>query len=197
MSRQTWTVIRWGAPAALVGGVLFILSAALTNFFSIAGPVRYLADVPAYAALLLGVSGLYAAQSDRFGLIGEAGYTISFAGFAAAGLSGLIIVAIAWTSGPEAVPGWLGSTGNLAVLAVICGSILFGVATLRAKLLPRGGAWLLIAGPVLLLVMLFVGVRDVRLFTVPSALFGAGWAWLGYELPVVVRRKRQTLDTPI
>ena len=58
LSRQTWTVIRWGAPAALVGGVLFVLSAALTNFFPIAGPVRYLADVPAYAALLLGVSGL-------------------------------------------------------------------------------------------------------------------------------------------
>jgi hypothetical protein len=82
------------------------------------------------------------------------------------------------------------------VLAVIRGSVLFGVATLRAKLLPGGGAWLLIAGPLLLLVMLFGSVRDVRLFTLSSALFAAGWAWLGYELPVAGRRKRRTKDAP-
>jgi len=146
---------------------------------------------------LLGLAGLYAAQSDRLGLIGEAGFSLAFAGFAVAALCSLLIVAAAWTSGPEKVPGWLGSVTNLAVLALAVGSILFGVATLRAGRLPRGGALLLIAGPLLLLAMVFGGVGDPRLFTLPSALFGAGWAWLGYDLPVAVRRGRLTGDVPI
>lgn len=197
MGPGSWALVRWGAPAAFVGGVLFIVSAVLTNFFLVTGAARYLADVPAYAALLLGLGGLYAAQSDRFGLLGEAGFSLAFAGFSVAGLCSLIITIAAWTSGPERVPGWLGATANLGVLAIICGSVLFGIATLRAKILPGGGASLLIVGPLLLLVMLFGGVRDVRLFTLPSALFGAGWAWLGYDLPVAFRRKRRTGDRPI
>lgn len=189
-------MIRWGAPAAFVGGILFVVSAVLTNFFVISGTARYLADVPAYAALLLGLGGLYTAQSDRFGLVGEAGFSVAFAGYAVAGLCSLLIGVAAWTAGPENVPAWLGATANLGVLAVIGGSVLFGVATLRAKVLPRGGALLLIAGPLLLVVMLFAGVRDVRLFTLPSALFGAGWAWLGYDLPVAFRRKHKDGDRP-
>ena len=196
MNPDSWTLIRWGAPAAFVGGVLFVVSAALTNFFLLTGVARYLADVPAYAALLLGLAGLYAAQSDRFGLPGEAGFSLAFAGFAVATLCSVIIVAAAWTSGPEAVPGWLGATANLAVLALAGGSILFGAATFRAGMLPRGGALLLIFGPLLLLAMLFGGVGDLRLFTLPSALFGAGWAWLGYDLPVAGRRERRAGEKP-
>lgn len=197
MGPGSWALIRWGAPAAFVGGILFVVSAVLTNFFVVSGVARYLADVPAYAALLLGLGGLYVAQSDRFGLVGEAGYSIAFAGYAVAVLCSLLIAVAVWTAGPENVPRWLGATANLAVLAVIFGSVLFGVATLQAKILPRGGALLLIFGPLLLVVMLLVGVRDVRLFTLPSALFGAGWAWLGYDLPVAFRRKRRDGERPV
>jgi hypothetical protein len=189
-------VIRWGALAAIVGGTLFIVSAVLTNFSLLSGPARYAADVPAYAAFLLGGAGLYAGQSDRLGVVGAAGFCLLFAGFAVAGLSGAIIAGVAWTSGPQTVPGWLGLTTTLGVLFVVCGSVLFGVATLRARVLPRGGSLLLIAGPLLLVVMMLGGVRDPRLFVLPSALFGAGWIWLGYELPVAVRRKRRRRPKP-
>jgi hypothetical protein len=192
MDSESWTLIRWGALTALIGGVLFVLSAVLTNFFLEPGVMRYAADVPAYAALTLGLMGAYAAQSGRLGLVGEAGFCLALAGFVVGTLSGLSIVVIAWTSGPEALPAWLGSTANLGVLFVILGSPLFAIAILRAKILPRVGAWLLIAGPLLLLVMFFLGVRDVRLFTLPSALYGVGWAWLGYELPVAARRRRRS-----
>jgi len=59
----------------------------------------------------------------------------------------------------------------LGVLTLVIGSVLFGIATLRTKILPH---------------------RAVVLFTIGSAaavvpffgmlLFGVGWAWLGYAL---------------
>ena len=54
----------------------------------------------------------------------------------------------------------------------LIGSVIFGIATYRARALPRGGALLLIAGA-------------PGLFPFPPAglvLLGGGWAWLGYAL---------------
>lgn len=184
-------MIRLGSLAAIVGGVLFVVSAVLTNFFLISGPARFLADVPAYAALLIGSAGLYSGQSERIGFFGQAGFCLLFAGFAVAGLSGLMIAALAWISGPQNVPAWLALTTTLGILIVVLGSVLFGLGTFRAKVLRRGGALLLIAGPLLLVALVLGGVRDPRLFILPAALFGAAWVWLGYDLPVAVRRKRR------
>ncbi len=73
----------------------------------------------------------------------------------------------------------------------IVGSVLFGIATFREKILPGGGALLLVIGAPLWLVgpAFFGGLLDGGedwLLVVPAmapvALFGGGWAWLGYAL---------------
>jgi hypothetical protein len=71
------------------------------------------------------------------------------------------------------------------------GSVLFGIATFRANILPRGGALLLIfGGPLWFFGLPFFsslinGSEDWLLVLpamVPAALFGGGWALLGYAL---------------
>src|SRR5262249_57125129 len=69
------------------------------------------------------------------------------------------------------------------VLSLIPGYVAFGVAMLRAGVLPRGGAWLLIVGVVLaILPPEPVGPVPWAGLVAGGVLFGAGEVWLGYAL---------------
>ena len=70
------------------------------------------------------------------------------------------------------------ATDLVIVLGLILGYIFFGIATVRAGVLPRGGAWLLIAGALLA----FGGAVSRLIGIVAAAVFGAGLAWMGYAL---------------
>lgn len=175
-------VIRLGALAALVGGVYFIVAAALTNF--VESRVAYNAiEAPAYAVLVLGLVGVHASQVGRFGTLGKVGFYVALAGLALTAFCDLAIVLIEAVSGPDTAPGWLDDFLYIrGLLLTIFGSVLFGIAIFRANVLPRGAALLLIIGPLLDLGMIFGGVGNVWLLTVPEVLFGAAWAWLGYAI---------------
>ena len=62
------------------------------------------------------------------------------------------------------------------------GAVLFGMATMRVNVLPRGGALLIIIGALVYLGIKIVGVGPEWLISVAVAILGAGWAWLGYAL---------------
>ncbi len=75
----------------------------------------------------------------------------------------------------------------LGLLVLYVGTVLFGIATWRAGLLPRPGALPLIgwfpAGILAALVLVPLGLRgDAVLPVVMAGLLGAGWAILGYAL---------------
>jgi hypothetical protein len=66
------------------------------------------------------------------------------------------------------------------------GSLIFGIATFRAGVLPRGAALLVAIGPIWLFVMMNVGLagpgRPLIIPLVPWAATSLGWMWLGYAL---------------
>ena len=92
--------------------------------------------------LVFALVALYAAQAEQSGLVGGLGMVLSVMGTTLA--SGVILVEIAGASGVEveAVTG-AGPSGALSLLgglAFLIGLILFGVATMRAKVFPAGRA---------------------------------------------------------
>ena len=199
-------LIRWAGLAAMGAGILYIaiqaihpldvLSAVTTPRWAI---VHYLSLVMDFLGLL-GLTGLYARQVEKSGWLGLAGYLL-FSLFWALDLGLHFIEAfispVLATTAPKVVEGLLGivtghATGmNLGALPTLdklnglvgylLGGLLFGIATLRAGILPRWAAGLLAVGIVLPLLGLLLGVQHPydRIFAVPV---GLALAWLGYAL---------------
>ncbi|MDR7077899.1 vacuolar-type H+-ATPase subunit I/STV1 [Neobacillus niacini] len=204
MKVTSTSLIRWSGLAAMVAGFLFIviqtihpadiLSSVTTGRWAI---VHYLSIAMCLLGLL-GIAGIYARQVEEAGWLGLIGYlmfslfyalTMAFQ-FAEAFISPLLP-----TEAPKFMESFLllpsGSAGemNLGALAAVytlvgvlymLGSPLFGIATIRAGILPRWAAGLFAsAGPVSALVVLLLPHPLDRIAAVP---LGLGLAWLGYAL---------------
>ncbi len=68
------------------------------------------------------------------------------------------------------------------VLLLMLGSVLFGIGVLRSGAMARGAALMLVVVPVLMIASLFGLGGPQWAFIGGMALFGLGWAWLGYDL---------------
>jgi hypothetical protein len=157
---------------------------------------------------LPGLMGLYARQADRAGVLGLIGFAATL--FAAAYHFYLLLYEAYATpllahneatrslieDGPLAHgAGALGPLGFLSILAFP----LFGIATVRAGVLPRLAGWLQIASvPVLLLTAIFVSPDAPNPFPGVSAisfmyyLAFLGYAWGGYALWTGKERARRS-----
>ncbi len=126
--------------------------------------------------LLLGLVGLYASQSEAAGVLGFVGFLVAFLGTAL--VSGalwfeLFITPSLAAEAPELAEAELGLAGFiLSFLLVIIGWLLFGVATLRARVYPRPAAVLLIAGAVL----------SFAPIPLAGIVLSVAVAWLGFVL---------------
>lgn len=149
----------------MLGGVVFVTDTVLT--LTVADPTEDLwLDVFSVAGILLVVAGLvgfHALQGESYGRIGQAGfYTVVAASLIqVAGLVGFL-------SGSTAFE-WLILVGGLGSLV---GFVLYGAATLRARVLPR---W---CGVALIVVL----PASIPLGEYASLLFGLIWLALGYTL---------------
>lgn len=146
---------------------------------------------------LLGMAGLYARQAEKTGWVGLAGY-LAFSLWLALILGftfvEVFILPIVATAAPTFVAGWLGMfTGtaseiDLGALPIvwtisgpiyILGGLLFGVATFRARVLPRWAGVLLAVGTVIGPVAILFPPELQPKVAVPV---GLALAWLGYAL---------------
>lgn len=181
-------LVRYGGPLTLLGGLLFIVYAAGASLIpeslgeSTGHALYHVLNVPPNALLAVGVVSLYlyTRQSERFGIIGRIGFYICAVVFALEAVGGLAII-VSET--------WLGGAGvttldviHPMVLLLMLGSVLFGIAVYRGGNLPRGGALMLVAVPLAMIGALFALGGPEWAFTGGMALFGVGWAWLGYGL---------------
>ncbi len=181
-------LIRWGGPAAMMGGLLFIVYAVGTSLIpediseSTGHALYHVLNAPPNAFLAVGIVGLYlyARRSGRFGKLGAVGFYICAVVFALGAVGGLAIIASETMLGGAFVS--VLDAIHPMVLLLMVGTILFGVATLRAGTLPRGGALMLVVVPLLMIASLFLLGGPEWAFTGGMALFGIGWAWLGYGL---------------
>jgi hypothetical protein len=175
-------LIRWGALAALLAGVFFIVEAAAIPFVGDLHWAFHTLDSPAHAFLAVGLVGLYLWQTrqGRFGWLGTVGFILIVAASVVIALGGLVIVFVDGVLRAKAEV--LNDIVHPLEYLVIIGAVLFSMATMRVNTLPSGGALLIIIGALGFFGIAFVGVGPEWLRAVAVAILGAGWAWLGHAL---------------
>ena len=160
-------LVRWGAIDLMLGGVVWLVLG-LSNVFGYLQAIPGREDVALLILALLlttaGLVGLHALQGRSYGFLGRVGFYIAFASLLARALgAGAFLAgssALSWISYP-----W-GTVGMLV------GFVVYGLATLRARVLPRWyGLALIVSMPL-----------SLPLATYGSALFGLIMVVLGYAL---------------
>ena len=181
-------LIRWSGLAAVMASVLLLIPDIIDLYQPGEFSERVTTGTYAFESLLrmitlvlllpLGLVGLYARQSETAGPLGLLGFLVAFAGT-------VLVAGFVWTDtfiAPElatSAPQFL-ETGpppgrSLSFLVFGIGWVLFGVASLLARVYPPRAAILLIVGTVL---------ATLAIFLVPFAglVFNAAVAWLGLVL---------------
>jgi hypothetical protein len=122
-------IVRWGALGFMGSGVLWVVDGLFDSFGVEVGFISPIVPLVAFLLLGLGIVGLHALQKGSYGLIGEIGYRAVLAGVLIRVLGIIFVVA-----GSGAFL-WLVSP--VGPLVMLFGWILYGVATLQARVLPR------------------------------------------------------------
>jgi hypothetical protein len=196
-------LIRLAGLSALIGGLCYVFvgvfhpanipaSVTTTRWQT----VHVIACAMSFFALL-GLAGIYARQSVKAGWLGLIGFVLfSFWFVLIMGFSFVeaFILPHPGTVTPAFVVGWMGmfnshpSPVDLGMLPTIwtltaplyiLGGLLFGIATFRAGILPRGAAVLLALGVVLAPVAKLLSLSAQPKIAIPT---GLALAWLGYAL---------------
>jgi hypothetical protein len=198
------TLIRWAGLAAMGAGIIFVviqpihpldvLSSVTTTRWVI---IQSMKTVMCLLGLA-GMAGLYARQikaAGRLGLVGYILFSLFYALTMTFTFAEAFILPLLATTAPAFVEGFLGifnghpTATNLGAIPVlyaltgfggyVLGGLLFGIATLRAGILPRWAAGLLIVGAVAPFVLTQLPHPLDRTFAVPM---GVALAGLGYAL---------------
>ena len=159
-------LLRWGAMGLMLGGAVWLVLG-LSNVFGYLRAIPGREDVALLVLALLltaaGLVGLHALQKESYGLLGGTGFYIALVSLAARTLG-----AVAFLAGSSALE-WISLPGTLGMLI---GFMAYGLATLRAGVLPRWyGLTLILSLPVSLPLAMY-----------GTALFGLILAVLGLAL---------------
>ena len=169
-------IVRWGGWAGVVSAVMYlaagtlILIAPLQRVFgSISEHLIEIILVVAFAVTLIAIAGLHGLQRGRYGRLGAAGSLLTFIGYALI----VVVAAVTIRVGSEA----LFAVRLVGALAILIGSVLLGVMTIRARVLPWWCGVLLIVGFPL------GGVLDENVARGSEGIvFGIVWGLVGYAL---------------
>ena len=211
------SLIRWSGLAALVAGIVFaliqpihppdVVASVDTGAWAIITPLK----TAMCLLFLIGITGIYARQVNQAGWLGLAGFLLLVAcwwlqtsfvfaeTFIAPPLAGTApgfvdsLLGISWghTGGIDlgALPAIYGFMGILYML----GGLLFGIATLRARVLPRWPAGLLAVAALLTPAAALLPHAIQRYAAIPV---GLALAWLGYALWSERRREQASDPAP-
>ena len=171
----------------MLGGALFVLSAVLIASMPrgcIGGEcaTRTMRETGAAGALLMlalllivvGMAGLVirARNAGRFGALGKTGAVVAAIGVALP-LIGSLVQGILYEGDYPLMPYFV----IPGVLALVVGFVLVGIAVLRARVLPRWAAALLVVGSLAML-----GFNDQNAQALLAIPFGIAWIAVGYVL---------------
>ena len=217
MAITSQNLIRWSGLAAIAGGIIFAgiqpihpadeLASVTTTLWTVIIGLKFAMCL----CFLVGFAGIYARQAEKAGWLGFAGFallTMSWflqTGFVFVELFVLPIVANAL---PDFVDSALGianghpGTMNIGALVptyavvgvcYLLGGLLFGIATVRAAVLPRWPAILLAVAAVITPAAALLPHAQQRYSAIPM---GLAMIWLGYSLVTERRRNRdaETVD---
>lgn len=218
----TTNLIRWSGLLAILGGILFPVAAFIHPNGEDLAAVNMPNWVPAHllgfvSVMLMHLSliGLYARQVEQAGWLGLIGFLLAFVG----GAFAIVIQYVTSTVIPliaAQAPALFDQAMTppsfappLFVLGFILGHVLFGVATIRAGVLPRVSGVLVVVGILLFFLgeVAFLGqgastpalqqffslIRKLHgIVLLGDIAFGLGLAWMGYSL---WKEKREFIST--
>ena len=199
---STKDLSRWSGIACILAGLLLTLATLIhpsreTPEIILEQELRLVAahwlTTFSFGFLLLGLPGLYAAQSESAGRLGLVSFLMLFFGtlfFAVSNNYGFIAPVLAAQAPAmlDAINAYPPIITLNALLAVgfFLGFIFFGIATLRARVLPRQAGILMIIGSPLNMVGAVLGLLVFEAFWIVAILgalaLGLGLAWAGYSL---------------
>src|SRR5918997_1250272 len=197
-------LIRWAGLAALVAGIIFAgiqpihppdeLSSVTTGTWAIITTLKTVMCL----LFLAGITGIYARQVEEAGWLGLAGFlllSLSWWLQTSYVFAEAFILPVLATAAPQFVDSFLGIARgnpgemNIGALPAIyslgigipymLGGLLFGIATLRAGILPRWPAGLLAVAAALTPTAALLPHAIQRFAAIPV---GIALAWLGYAL---------------
>lgn len=188
-------LMRWSGLAALVGGGLLVVVDVVWGLLFPGSPegaemassgwiILNMLELLLLVLISLGLVGIYVCQAEQAGVLGLIGFLVFFLGTAM--MSGalwslaFILPWLAVAAPPEllnAEPSGVVIVGFLLTLIFFgLGGLLFGLASLRAGVLPRGAVVLLMVGAVL------GAMFDILDLPFSAVVFAAAVAWMGYSL---------------
>jgi hypothetical protein len=167
-------LIRWGGIAAMLCGVAFIVLMLIPEgpIESFSGRLGTFVFIVALVLLLAALVGFHTLQKDSYGRIGRAGfYTVLV------GASAQLLAALGRLFGSTA----LEFLDIIGLLGVFVGLVLYGAASLQARVLPRWcGVGFIVSVPVFIIGSAALGW--VFGGALGGILFGLLWIALGYVL---------------
>jgi len=200
---STTKLIRWSGLSLMLGGIVLAVhylthppgetwQYALDPLWV---PSHWLGGI-AYMLIPLGLMGLYARQSEKVGLPGLIGFILTFVGCtlsAGASIFGSVVVfpfiaarGLDWLNTPNGALRTSSAfqlAAGLGGLSLLLGLPLFAVATLRARVLSRWGAWLVILSiPLGIVGVVFISFIGALSQEILQTLFGSVFAVIGLGL---------------
>jgi len=202
---STSRLIRWGGLSLMLGGIVLAAESVIhppgETAQYVLQPLWGLAHwLGAFAWLLIlfGLIGLYARQAQRIGWLGFVGFVMAVAGAAlSAGtlmMGSAVLAPIIAAQAPQLLDldgpyfsSWAFKVASGLILAGFVGLLLLAIVTLRARILPSIGSWIVIllvpAAVVAVPVVLFVAPGLERiLLPLLGISIGAGLLAWGYAL---------------
>lgn len=210
MAFSSQTLIRWSGLAAIAGGLIFAgiqpihpadeLTSVTTPLWTVIIGLKFAMCL----FFLIGFAGIYARQAEKAGWLGFVGFallTVSWflqTGFVfvelfvlpivASVLPGFVDSALGIANGhPGAMDiGALVPTYAVVGVCYLLGGLVFGIATVRAAVLPRWPALMLAFAAIITPAAALLPHAQQRYSAVPM---GIAMIWLGYSLWSERRRK--------
>jgi len=157
--------------------------------------------------VLLGLPGVYARQSEQTGLLGLVGFLLLFFGVPLVDLIHSVVDFAILPAVVEQAPDQAMSVvlaafedPSWAILQMLgfpllgLGVIVFGIATIRARVFPRWSGWVLVAVPIVGIISRFLPIPPDVGTSPDGVLFYVALVGLGYAL--LVHRRAATHLTP-
>jgi hypothetical protein len=196
---STTNLIRWSGLASVLAGVLYALAAFLHPVGEDLAAVNSSLWVPAHLVywvsvllMQLGLVGLYARQVEKTGWLGLVGFVLAFIGTAVVGTILFMVstmIPLIAAEAPAIFDQAMTPPPIFSLLVFILGFglgyILFGVASMRARVFSRWTGLFLIIGVSFFMVSeapLFDRTLSHMIVTIGDVVFGLGFAWMGYTL---------------
>ena len=210
------TLIRAAGIAAIVAGLIFIgvqinhPHADVSNVTTTEWAVRNSLKILMAALALVGITGMYLRQVTQMGVLGLLGYVVFCTGYLLI-MSTTVVSAYVLPSLADTDPNYVShvlaaatngtARGDIGLLqtvlqmqgiAYIGGSLIFGIALFRAKVLARWAAALLAVGGLVTVLLSVMPDAFYRFLAFPNAI---AMIALGYSLWRTARTDTTTLPT--